>query len=111
MRLTERELSNLTKAQVEALLECFDFLANGYEPQSCFEVDDLWIIQMKHKRTQKAIRMFIHPNSYRLQVAGKTRKKVTLASSPDRFRLMVNSDMSVGVVRMKAGGALPLVSG
>ena len=102
----EKELTNLTKAQVEALLECFDFIANGYEEQSCFEVDGLWIIQMKHKRTLKVIRMFIHPYSYRLLVSGRTRKKVMFSESPDRYRIIVNSDASVGVVRLQARASL-----
>lgn len=103
MMLANRELTNLTKAQVEALLECFDFLLNGYEERSSFEVGDLWIIQMRHKRTFKVIRMFIHPNKYRLQVCGHTRKKVFFSSSKDRFRIMVNSDNSIGVVRLNGG--------
>lgn len=101
-----KELTNLTKAQVEALLECFDFLANGYEERSCFEIDGLWIIQMRHKRTFKMIRMFIHPYSYRLQVNGRTRKKVMFAESPERYRLTVNSDATVGVVKLHASASL-----
>lgn len=101
-----KDMSNLTKAQVEALLECFDFLANGYNEQSCFEVGDLWVIQLKHKRTQKVIRMFIRPNSYRLTLRGSTRKKVLFASTPDRFRIVVNSDASVGVIKLDAGASL-----
>ena len=101
-----KDMSNLTKAQVEALLECFDFLANGYNEQSCFEVGDLWVIQLKHKRTFKVIRMFIRPNSYRLILRGNTRKKVLFASTPDRFRIVVNSDASVGVIKLDAGASL-----
>lgn len=101
-----KDMSNLTKAQVEALLECFDFLANGYHEQSCFEVGDVWIIQMKHYRKQSVIRMFIRPNQYRLQVRGKTRKQVFFESSKDRFRIIVNSDASVGVIRLDAGASL-----
>ena len=99
---TTKELTNLTKAQVEALLECFDFLANGYLETACFEVGDLWIIQMRHKRTQRVIRVFIHPDRYRLQVGGQTRKKVLFRSTPDRYRIIVNSDASVGVVKLQA---------
>lgn len=101
-----KEFTNLTKAQVEALLQCFDFLANGYEERSCFEVGDLWIIQMLHKRTMKVIRMFIHKDRYRLVVSGVTRKKVFFSLTPDRYRIMVNSDGSVGVMRLKAGASL-----
>lgn len=101
MKISERELTNLTKAQVEALLECFDFLANGYAEQSCFEVGDLWVIQMKHKRTQRILRVFIRPDRYRLLDRGRTRKKVMFSMSPDRYRIVVNSDSSVGVIRLK----------
>ena len=104
--IVDRQLNNLTKAQVEALLECFDFLINGYEEQSCFEVGDLWIIQMKHKRTQRALRVFIHPNSYRIQVGGRTRKKVLFSSSKDRYELVVNSEKSVGVIKLSAHASL-----
>lgn len=98
-----KEYKDLTKAQVEALLECFDFLANGYIEQSCFEVDDLWIIQMKHKRTLKVIRVFIYQDRYRIQVAGRTRKKVLFTLGSDRYRLAVNSDASVQVIRTRPG--------
>ena len=98
-----KDMSNLTKAQVEALLECFDFLANGYREQSCIEVGDLWVIQLKHERTQKVIRMFIRPNAYRLMLRGSSRKMVKFASTPDRYRIVVNSDASVGVIRLCAG--------
>lgn len=99
--MNDNELTNLTKSQVEALLECFDFVANGYEEQSCFEVADVWIIQLKHQRKQSVIRMFIRPNQYRLQVRGRTRKKVYFESTKDRYRIVVNSDGSVGVMRLQ----------
>lgn len=98
----EKELTNLTKAQVEALLECFDFLANGYLETACFEVGDLWLIEMIHRRKFRSIRVFIHPDRYRIQVAGYTRKKVSFESTPDRYRIIVNSDASVGVVKLQA---------
>lgn len=102
MITSTKELTNLTKAQVEALLECFDFLANGYLETACIEVGDLWIIQMRHKRTQRAIRVFISKDRYRLLVGGHTRKKVLFPSTPDRYRIIVNSDASVGVVKLQA---------
>lgn len=111
MNTIKRELTNLTWAQVEALLECFDFLANGYEETSCFEVGDLWVVQMRHKRTQKIMRMFIHPDRYRLLVAGITRKKVSYQPKPDRYQLVVNSDASVGVIRLNASARKISVSG
>lgn len=102
MITSTKELTNLTKAQVEALLECFDFLANGYLETACFEVGDLWLIQMIHKRKIRSIRVFIHPDRYRIQVDGFTRKKVSFPFTTDRYRIIVNSDASVGVVKLQA---------
>lgn len=97
-----KDLSNLTKAQVEALLECFDFLKNGYQEQSCFEIGDLWVIQLKNGRTHKVIRVFVRPNSYALMSRGHARKKVLFASSSIRYRILVNSDASVGVIKLSS---------
>lgn len=99
MKSFKDELTNLTRAQVEALLECFDFLANGYEERSCFEVSDLWVIQLRHKRTMRAIRVFIHPDRYRIVRDGVTKKKVLFSLDNYRFSIIVNSDSSVGVIR------------
>lgn len=100
--IKDREFTNLTWAQVEALLECFDFLANGYEEKACFEVGRLWIVQMQHRRSLKVIRIYISPNAYRIESKGHTRKKVLFESRPDRYQLLVNSDGSVGVVKLSA---------
>lgn len=101
--LKESKFENLTRSQVEALLECFDFLKNGYEEKASFEVDDLWIIQLMHKRTFKVIRMFIRPDRYRLQANGITRKKVMFSNGLDRYRIIVNSDATVGVIKTRSG--------
>lgn len=104
------DFSNLTRAQVEALLECFDFLNNGYEERSSFEVEDLWVIQVRHKRTYRVIRVFIKPDRYRIAVEGKTKKKVYYPLGSDRFRLVVNSPRDIGVIRLNPGGDQKLVS-
>lgn len=101
--LKESNLENLTKSQVEALLECFDFLANGYQETHSIEVDDLWVIQLRHKRTMKRVRVFIRPTRYRIVVGEVTRKKMTYSDSFERYRIIVNSDASVGVIRTRSG--------
>lgn len=101
--MSDRFFTDLTKAQVEALLQCFDFLDNGYHEQSCFEVDDVWIIQMQHSRTLRVIRVFIRPDRYRIVVRGRTKKKVLFASSQYRYRILVNSDGTRKVHRMCPG--------
>lgn len=100
--MIERKLTNLTKAQVEALMECFDFIANGYEKQSFIEVSDLWVVLLINKRTSNRIKVFIHPNRYRIVSHDRTRKKVTFQNVVDRYRIVVNSDNSFGVIRLNA---------
>lgn len=104
------DFSNLTRAQVEALLECFDFLNNGYEERSSFEVNDLWVIQVQNKRTWRIIRVFIRPDRYRITVDGRTKKKVYFPLGEDRYKLVVNSPRDIGVVRLASSGGQSLVS-
>ena len=104
--MIDRELTNLTKAQVEALLECFDFLLCGYVEKSCFEVGDLWYISFEHQRTKKRIQVFIHPDRYRVVVAGHTRKKMVFTDCSERFRIVVNSEKSIGVIKLRARASL-----
>ena len=104
--MIDRELTNLTKAQVEALLECFDFLLCGYVEKTCGEIGDFWYLCFEHQRTKKRIQVFIHPNSYRISVAGHTRKNITFPECSDRYRIVVNSEKSVGVVKLRARASL-----
>lgn len=94
---------NLTKAQVEALLECFDFISNGYEERACFEVGNLWVIQLQHTRNFKVLRVFIRTDRYKICERGKVRKQVLFGATNERFRLVVNSPKSIGVVRLNRG--------
>ena len=100
--MRNHDFSNLTKSQVEALLECFDFIANGYAEKSFIEVGGLWVVQMQHIRTSKVLRIFIHKDHYNIYTNRTLRKKVCCSSDTNRYRLVVNSDTSVGVVRLKA---------
>lgn len=104
------DFSNLTKAQVEALLECFDFLNNGYEERSSFEVGDLWVVQVQNKRTWRVIRVFIRPDRYRITVGGRTKKKVYFPLGEDRYKIVVNSPRDIGVIRLNPSGDQKLVS-
>lgn len=104
--MIDRELTNLTKAQVEALLECFDFLLCGYEENECSEFGDLWYISFEHRRTKKRIQVFIHHDRYKVVVAGRTRKQMVFTDCSERFRIVVNSEKSIGVVKLRARASL-----
>lgn len=103
--------TDLTRAQVEALMECFDFLRNGYSPIIDFYVDGQWIIKLRHRMNQRMLIVTIKPNSYRIESKGKRLKECMFQESTKRYQLMVNSDMSVGVVRLSQNECQKLVSG
>lgn len=101
MTTFDRKLKNLTKAQVEALLECFDFLANGYHETSFIHLKDLWVVCFLNNRTKNVIRVFIHYDSYRIWSHGRTRKKLTFHDTQSRYDITVNSDATLGVIRVR----------
>ena len=111
--ISERDNSftNLTKCQVEALLECFDFLRNGYVQILDWSTFDTWINTFRHKDNRNRIWVEIRKNWYVIKKNGKIQKSVTYNASSDRYRLFVNSDMSVGVVRLKHGVDETLIKG
>lgn len=105
------EFTGLTRLQVEALLECFDFLRNGYVPFCDFCSDGKWIIKLRHKRNGNWIVVTIMADCYRISKNGVTQKSVMMHEGSDRYRLFVNSDMSVGVVRMSPGADAEFIPG
>lgn len=107
----DSEFTGLTRLQVEALLECFDFLRNGYVQIIDFNVDDRWIIKMRHKKNGNVLVVTIMTDCYIISKNGKVQKTVMMREGPDRYRLFVNSDMSVGVVRTSPGADAEFIPG
>lgn len=105
------DFTGLTRLQVEALLECFDFLRNGYVQIIDYNVNGQWIIKMRHKKNGNWLVVTIMTDCYRISKNGKTQKSVMMCEGPERYRLFVNSDMSVGVVRMSPGADAELIPG
>lgn len=105
------EFTDLTRAQVEALLECFDFLRNGYIQVIDFCVDNTWIIKMRHSKDFRYIVVTIMPDRYLIEKNGKKQKSVEYRANSDRYKLIVNSDMTVGVVKLSRGADVNSVSG
>lgn len=105
------EFTDLTRAQVEALLECFDFLRNGYIQVIDFCVDDAWIIKMRHSKNHRWIVVTIKPDRYKISRDGKVQKSVEVRANSNRYRLFVNSDMTIGVVKLSRGADVNSVSG
>lgn len=95
----DSEFTDLTKAEVEALLECFDFLRNGYVQVIDYNSDGVWFIRMKHAKNGARLDVSISRQSYTIFKDGKPVKLVHLYKDHNLYGLVVNSDMSVGVYR------------
>lgn len=102
---------DLTKAEVEALLECFDFLRNGYKPMFDCRNRLTWVIKLKHSFNTSVIMVCLFDNSYTIIKNGVVRKTVEVKDDKDRYSLVVNSDLSCGVIHQSDGGGEKLISG
>ena len=107
----DSEFTDLTKAQVEALLECFDFLHNGYLPVTDYQSKGVMVIKLKHKKNGHRLSIWIRPIDYFILRDGRPVKRRQFHKDTGRYRLIVNSDMSVGVVRLSVGADARFVSG
>lgn len=95
----DSEFTDLTKAEVEALLECFDFLRNGYVQVIDYNAAGVWFIRMKHAKNGAKLNISIGKHSYTIFKDGKLVKVVYFSNDHNLYGLVVNSDMSVGVYR------------
>ncbi len=111
MNKNDSEFTNLTRAQVGALQECFDFLRNGYVQVMDFNVGGLWIIKMRHQQNQARLTITIRPFQYAIRKNGAKVKEVLFRFSLTRYALSVDSDLNVTVSKMSRGANEKLVSG
>lgn len=95
----DSEFTDLTKAEVEALLECFDFLRNGYVQVIDYNAAGVWFIRMKHAKNGARLNISIGKHSYTIFKDGKLVKVVYFSNDHNLYGLIVNSDMSVGVYK------------
>lgn len=97
MNFNDSEFTNLTKAQVEALQECFDFLRNGYMPLLDSVVCGTWIIKLRHRHNGSCISVWIHRWSYVILRDGKMMKVVRREPDKGLYSVSVDSDMNLKV--------------
>lgn len=100
--IQNRKFTNLTKAQTEALLECFGYFVDGWVEHKFICISRVWIIWLKHQRNQRDMQIFIYPHRYRVRVDHMTKKVREFKPDGNRYQLVVNSDSTVSVVQLKA---------
>lgn len=100
----------LTKAQVDALMECFDFVRNGYDLLA--EVDDgsTKVVRLKHNRFKRTIEVLMSDWWYIITKNGRQVKAVRYKPDSIRYTILVNSDSSVTYARNNSSASRKLVS-
>lgn len=111
MKKSNSEFTNLTRSEVEALLECFDLLRNGYTPVCDYKSKFVWMIRLVHRSNTSRITVMIYPHSYTIVKNGVVRKQSDSFSDDDRYCLMVHSDCSIEVEKLKTHAGVNLESG
>lgn len=111
MIVDNSEFTNLTKAQVEGLRESFDFLRNGYQPVMDWQAKQIWVIRLRHQSNHHYISIWLKANSYAIFKDRKLAKMAHFRYSPERYRLLVGSDMSLKVIPSEGSASADLVSG
>lgn len=86
------QYDGLTKVQVEAFKECFDFIRNGYREIIAYSDCDFWYIKLRHEKKKSHIGIHIQDFSYQILRDGKCIKTVSRNPSPERYHLEVNSE-------------------
>lgn len=101
---------HLTKAQVVALLECFDFVRNGYD--LLVEIDDgrTKTIRLRHNRFNRIIEVLMSDWWYIITKNGREVKAVRYKPDSVRYSIIVNSDSSVTYARNDSSASQNLVS-
>ena len=95
MIINDSEFTNLTKAQVEALQECFDFLRNGYMPLLDSKVRDTWVIKLRHRYNRSHIIVWIRQWSYFIFKNSRPRKFRRFEPDEGLYSVSVDSDMNL----------------
>lgn len=111
MNINDSGFTDLTKAQVEALQTCFDFLRNGYLSIMDWNLNGLWVIRLRHKANGHTIAVHIKDNCYTVYKDAKRVKYAAFNESPKRFSLAVDSDMKVRAFLMRSDAGLKFNKG
>lgn len=101
----------LTKAQVDALLECFDFVRNGYDLMAEIDNGRAKTIRLRHNRFKRTIEVLMSDWWYMITKNGRQVKAVRYKPDPVRYSIIVNSDSTVTYARNVSCASQKLVSG
>lgn len=102
---------NLTYIQVEALRECFDFIANGYVDEKSYFDNRKWTIWLRHAYNRNKIKMIVTDSYYTIEKNIVAVKHIEGCPDNRRYNAQLNSQGEIEVVRSGEGVNSMLVSG
>lgn len=89
------ETQGLTTTQVEAVIDCFDFIRNGYREIVSYCSNEIWLIKLRHTTNKKCLRIYIHPHSYYVSDGKDVRKFVEHKDDGWRYDIEIDSEVRV----------------
>lgn len=83
---------NVSLSKVDALRECIDLCANGYNVMFVSQTTDSWFVKLRHCSNGNMISVVSSEDRYVISKNGKTVKSKSYAFDSTRYSLLVNSD-------------------
>lgn len=83
---------NVSLSKVDALRECIDLCANGYNVMFVSQTPDSWFVKLRHCSNGNMISVVSFDSRYIVSKNGKPTKTKEYAFDSRRYSLLVNSD-------------------
>lgn len=103
--------TGLTRIEVEALRECFDFINNGYVFIVGYHDDKQWFIKLRHRMHVRYLKVYIHDWNYSIIRDTKCVKSVSVNPDDYRYDVVLHSELTINKCYFLTGGSEKLVSG
>ena len=89
------EYTGLTRIEVEALRECFDFIDNGYLLVVGYHDDKQWFIKLRHYKHKRYLKIYIHKWFYSIIRDYKCVKSISISPDDNRYNVVLGSNLSI----------------
>lgn len=103
--------TGLTRIEVEALRECFDFVKNGYVFLVGYHDDKQWFIKLRHRMHVRYLKVYIHEWNYTIIRDTKCVKSVSVNPDDYRYDVVLHSELRIKQCYFASNGGEKLVFG
>lgn len=105
------EYKGLTRIEVEALKECFDFIANGYQLVVGYHDSTQWFVKLRHRMHERYLRVYIHQWNYSIIRDYKCVKSISVNPDDYRYNVVLDSGLKIKRCYFASDGREKLVFG